>query len=46
MLPLAVMVVEVALSDESQALFNSPNILTKPEMFLLLIRKLRLRVVK
>lgn len=43
---LAVMLVEEALSDEFHILLNSPNILTKPELFLLLIRKPRLRGVK
>ena len=43
---LAVTFVEEALSDEFHILLNSPNILTKPELFLLLIRKLRLRGVK
>lgn len=43
---LAVTVVEEALSDELHILLNSPNVLTKPELFLLLIRKPRLRGVK
>lgn len=43
---LALVVVEVALSDEFHMfVLNSPNVLTKTELFLLQIKKLRLRGV-